>query len=155
MVMVKEIHHITTTPQLHVCAVALSINESGEWLFGSIRVVWCVAHLHSDLFGGGVTFTTMREHPGCVSHCVLFSSPVGALVVYDITKVESFENVKKWLDELKVDGCSAPPASHVSLPVLGFPTCRLERCMLLRECAVMIPWASLPIPNPIFMSIRC
>ena len=135
------------------------------WLLVSMRVVsgsldqleWCGVWPICILIylGGGVALTTMRQHPGCVSHCVLFSSPVGALVVYDITKVESFENVKKWLDELKVDGCSAPPASHVSLPVLGFPTCRLERCMLLRECAVMIPWASLPIPNPIFMSIRC
>ena len=67
MVMVKEIHHITTTPQLHVCAVALSINESGEWLFGSIRVVWCVAHLHSDLFGRGGGTHNYAPTPGlCV-----------------------------------------------------------------------------------------
>ena len=38
---------------------------------------------------------------------------VGALVVYDITKVVSFENVEKWLRELKVS-CGQLPFLGVS-----------------------------------------
>ena len=34
----------------------------------------------------------------CVRH---YRKSVGALVVYDITKKDTFSHVKKWLDELK------------------------------------------------------